>query len=80
MQQCWLSEPTVLELECSVMVIAGADDFTVALQWFEDLLQRRLAHVEAVAMPDRRQDVQDVATFIHIYGHRRTHKHIETLK
>lgn len=61
----------VRDLKGSVMAVAGADDVTVALQRFEDQLQRSFAHVEAVALPDRRQDVQDVATLLRICGHRR---------
>ena len=69
-----------LHLKHSVMVIAGANDVTVALQRLEDQLQRRLAHVEAVALPDRREDVQDVAALLRVCTHGRadttaTHKH-----
>lgn len=67
----WFLSPLVLHLKHSVMAIARADDVTVALQWLEDQLQRRLAHVEAVALPDCRQDVQDVATLLRIWAHRR---------
>lgn len=53
------------------MAVAGADDVAVALQGVEDELQRGFAHVEAVALPDCRQDVQDVATLLSIYEHGR---------
>lgn len=61
-----------LPLKHSVMVIAGANDVTVALQRLEDQLQRRLSHIEAVALPDRREDVQDVAALLRICTHGRT--------
>lgn len=60
-------------LKRGVMVFAGADDVAVALQGLEDQLQGGLAHVQAVALSDRGQDVQDVAALLCIYEHRRKH-------
>lgn len=51
------------------MVVAGADDVTAALQWFEDQLQRCFGNVEALPLPHRRQNVQDVAAFLCICRH-----------
>lgn len=65
---------TVMGLKHSVMVVTSADDVTAALQRFEDQLQSCFAHVEAVPLPDRGQDVQDVATLLCVYGHRRKEK------
>ena len=72
----------VTKLKHRVIVVPGADDVTVALQGFEDQLQRRFAQVEAVAMPGSGQDVQDVDTFLCICRHRRkqlsTHRYVAT--
>lgn len=56
----------MLHLKHGVMVIAGADDVTVALQRLEDQFQCSFADVGAVTLPDGRQDVQDVATLLRI--------------
>lgn len=59
------------------MVVTGADDVTAALQRFEDQLQSCFAHVEAVSLPGCRQDVQDVATLLCVYRHRREKKNCQ---
>ena len=68
---------TFCVLKRSVMALAGADDVTVALQRLEDELQNCFAHIEAVALPDSRQDVQDVASFLRNCRHR-TGKQLST--
>lgn len=54
-----------------VVAVAGADDVTVALERLEDELQSGAAHVEAVPLPDCRQDVQDVAALLHVCRRRK---------
>lgn len=60
-----------LVLKRREVAVAGADDVAVALQHLQDQIQSRPGHVEAVALPDRRQDVQDVATLLCICGAQR---------